>query len=211
MSFAPSCPSSSAAAGRPAYLPWVEQAAGEGRGVEAPRTLTIRVSSGAGEGDTALSAFDAALLAAGVANFNLVRLSSVIPPASAVVRVPGKEQLRGEWGDRLYCVYAEQRAEVRGEEAWAGIGWVHRVDGSAAGLFVEHEGSSREEVSGSITASLRDLVRNRPEDFGPVHLELASAVCTDRPVCAFVVASFETAPWTRPAPPALGPQGAPAP
>ena len=41
--------------------------------------LDITVRTGTGSGRTLLSAFDHALLDAGVANFNLVTLSSVIP------------------------------------------------------------------------------------------------------------------------------------
>ena len=74
--------------------------------------LTIRVSSGKGVGRTRLSAFDAALHAAGVGNFNLLRLSSVIPRGSEVTEVGGLQQLAGAHGDRLYCVYAEAYAST---------------------------------------------------------------------------------------------------
>jgi arginine decarboxylase len=104
------------------------------------QTLTIALSTGTGSGPTPLSAFDAALCAAGVGEYNLVRLSSVIPPHSCLVRSGAQGQLTGRWGDRLFCVYASQLAELAGEQAWAGIGWVLRQDGSGAGLFVEHEG-----------------------------------------------------------------------
>ena len=40
----------------------------------------ITIRTGSGQGHTKLSAFDHALLTAGVANFNLITLSSVIPP-----------------------------------------------------------------------------------------------------------------------------------
>lgn len=160
--------------------------------------LGIRVSSGSGAGKTPLSAFDAALRAAGVENFNLVRLSSVIPPHSEVREVAGSDQLRGEWGDRLYCVYAEQRTDIPGDEAWSGVGWIFRDDEPhAGGLFVEHEGASREFVQRAITDSLADLAAGRPESFGPVRMQLASAICVDQPVCSIVVASFETQPWSR--------------
>lgn len=159
------------------------------------RTLTIRLSGGVGRGRTPLSAFDSALLAAGVANFNLVRLSSVIPPESDVIRVGAGDQLLGAWGDRLYCVYASQCATLPGEEAWAGIGWVLRQDGSGAGLFVEHEGPSRAFVEDSISASLGDLVSGRGGDFCAPQVEMASVTCHDAPACALVVAAYETAGW----------------
>lgn len=164
----------------------------------AATSLTIRVSSGAGSGATALSAFDAALLAAGVGNYNLVRLSSVIPSHADVVRVDGGQQLQGGWGDRLYCVYADARCLVPGEQAWAGIGWVSRTDGSGAGLFVEHEAHGRDEVVEAITASLRDLVAARCGDFGPVQMEVAGVTCEELPVAALVVATYQAASWAPP-------------
>jgi arginine decarboxylase len=94
-------------------------------------------------------------------------------------------------------VYADQRATEPGTEAWAGIGWVFRTDAAAGGLFVEHEGTSREDIQHSITASLEDLTAGRPQTFGPIQMQLASARCVDQPVCALVVASYETETWRR--------------
>ena len=44
--------------------------------------MEIQISTGIGIGPTQLSAFDSALNNAGVANYNLLKLSSVIPPKS---------------------------------------------------------------------------------------------------------------------------------
>src|SRR5262245_11871721 len=102
-------------------------------------TMKLFLASAVGRGSTELGAFDAALVAAGAANFNVVRLSSVIPPHSEVVQVercPFAEE--GTWGDRLYAVYAEQRTSVPGEQVWAGVGWCQDPK-TGRGLFVEHE------------------------------------------------------------------------
>jgi arginine decarboxylase len=154
----------------------------------------LPVARGIGTGSTSLSAFDAALRDAGVANFNLVRLSSVIPP-NTVVDTSGQTPIPyGGWGDRLYCVYAEQHADLPGVEAWAGIGWVQRLDGQG-GLFVEHEGPTEAFLNNAIDSSLADLVAGRPEEFGEVHKVVTGTTCVDEPVCAFVVAAYETAAW----------------
>ena len=158
--------------------------------------VTIRISSGTGRGRTALSAFDAALVGAGVANYNLVRLSSVIPPHSTIVREGADRQIRGGWGDRLYCVYASQVAAEPGEEAWAGVGWVWRDDESGAGLFVEHEGLREADVVRSIELSLEDLAAARGGGFRSGGMVTTSARCEGDPVCALVVATYETAGWT---------------
>jgi arginine decarboxylase len=154
----------------------------------------IPVVRATGKGGTSLSAFHEALVAVGLGYYNLVRLSSVIPPRTSVDATGTAPIPVGQWGDRLYCVYAEQRATVPGEEAWAGIGWAQRHDGGG-GLFVEHEGSGEEVVSRAIRTSLRDLVAGREDEFSAPEWVLNGAVCTGEPVCSLVVAAYETVPW----------------
>ena len=48
------------------------------------KLMHIQIGSGVGLGPTKMAAFDAALHQAGVANYNLLRLSSVIPADSHV-------------------------------------------------------------------------------------------------------------------------------
>lgn len=159
--------------------------------------LTITLSTGSGCGPTALSAFDAALCAAGVGEYNLVRLSSVIPPHAELRQTGPEGQLTGRWGDRLFCVYASQIADQPGEEAWAGIGWVTKLDGSGAGLFVEHEGTTESGVLDDIHTSLGDMVARRGGAYTDPRMVMSSATCVDQPACALVVAGYETAGWHR--------------
>jgi arginine decarboxylase len=94
----------------------------------------------------------------------------------------------------MYCVYAEQLASEPGEQAWAGIGWVQRLD-SGGGLFVEHEGTSEQFVAHAIRTSLADLVKGREDEFAAPDWVLNGAVCTGEPVCSLVIAPYEAAPW----------------
>ena len=158
--------------------------------------LPIRIARATGAGPTGLAAFDAALRGAGAANYNLVRLSSVIPPAALVGEVAPPMTLAGEWGDRLYVVYAEWRAETPGEEAWAGIGWLQDPD-TGRGVFVEHEGTDEDAVRSDITASLGALRAGRDVDLGPVHMVVQGTRCVDEPVCALVMAVYEHETWRR--------------
>jgi arginine decarboxylase len=162
---------------------------------EEPVGLTIRVSGGVGTGRTALSAFDAALRDAGVANFNLVRLSSVIPPGSNVVDVRGDEQLTGGHGDLLYCVYAVDVAMQRDETVWAGVGWSLARDGSGGGLFVEHTAAHKDALEHDLAASLDDMARSRGGQYAPAGSVLASATCTGTPAAAVVVATYKREGW----------------
>lgn len=158
--------------------------------------VDITVRAAAGIGRTTLSAFDHALLGAGVADFNLLLLSSVIPPASRVRILDGREHpLAGEHGDKLYCVLAAAYAVEPGQQAWAGLGWVVDEE-SGRGLFVEHSATSEAELDRLITESLGDLVEHRGGGYGEVRQLHASASYDDRPACALVVAAYEVEGWT---------------
>jgi len=156
---------------------------------------TIRVTSSVGSGPTAIAAFDAALHGAGIGNFNLVQLTSVIPTGSRIDDL-GRDPARveGQWGDRLYVVLAEGHADRSGDEAWAGIGWVQQ-DGSRKGLFAEHSGTSEAGVQSDVTDSLIAMTNSRPDDFGPIGRRIRGIVCDEAPVCALVVAVFEPQAW----------------
>lgn len=161
------------------------------------KVMKIYVSSGIGTGTTTLSAFDHALAIAGVNNFNLLRLSSVIPPNSEIVELEGQApKFEGSvWGDRLYTVYAEMRVDTPGQEAWAGVGWVQFGD-DKRGLFVEHEGHYEQDVRSDIEKTLNGLLKNRNNTDNPeIKMCVVGAKCQDQPVCALVVAAYKTEGW----------------
>ncbi|WP_298132496.1 pyruvoyl-dependent arginine decarboxylase [Micropruina sp.] len=157
--------------------------------------LTIRVSTGSGKGRTSMAAFDSALRDAGVADHNLIRLSSIIPPGTVIETCDSADQLRGTFGDALYCVYAVAFATERGDDAWSGIGWSRATDGSGRGLFVEHTGHAEEQVRTMIMASLTDMADGRSDSFAFEHMVLSSARCSGQPACSVVVATYRTAGW----------------
>lgn len=160
--------------------------------------MKLHITSGIGTGPTTLAAFDSALNNAGIANYNILRLSSVVPPNSKIIRHGNKgipaEAMPGGWGDRLYAVMAEQREDNPNTEAWAGIGWVQDPE-TKKGLFVEHEGSSEAKVRSDITQSLEALMATRKVDFGPITMQVVGQTCTEHPVCAMVVAVYQASDW----------------
>jgi arginine decarboxylase len=185
---APRAPEDRTAGRRPAPGPG-SSAPGPARG------LTISVTAGLGAGPNPLAAFDAALLGAGIANFNLIRLSSVIPTGAVLDRAGDHRPApAGGWGDRLYVVLADSRITDPALEAWAGIGWV-QDEGSGDGLFVEHEGHSRAEVERQIEASLGALCAGRSRSFGPPQAEVVGTPYLGEPTCALVAAVYGSEPW----------------
>ncbi len=161
--------------------------------------MNIHLCSGLGSGPTKLSAFDSALNDAGIANYNLIKLSSVIPPKTIIKEIEGNlpSKIRpGQWGDRLYVVMAEKRVDTPNVEAWAGIGWVQDQK-TGKGLFVEHEGESEKAVRRDIKQSLVALMATRNVDFGEIRMRVIGKTCTHHPVCALVVAIYQASNWDK--------------
>ncbi|MEX1995644.1 MAG: pyruvoyl-dependent arginine decarboxylase [Candidatus Saccharimonadales bacterium] len=160
--------------------------------------MLIQVTSGTGAGPTKLAAFDAALNSAGIANHNLIRLSSIVPPKSQISINDGPiKQPVGEWGDRLYVVMAEIRVGLPNMEAWAGIGWVQDKE-TGKGLFVEHEGTNEHTVRRDIAQSLEALMAIRNVDFGPIEMKVVGKTCSHEPVCVLVTAVYQADKWNNP-------------
>ncbi|MBI5716437.1 MAG: pyruvoyl-dependent arginine decarboxylase [Burkholderiales bacterium] len=168
-------------------------AASWGDGALAAPFGAIALATGLGEGPTPLAAFDAALLDAGVANYNLICLSSVIPPGSVIERRRWHTP-RADWGRRLYCVLSQMREGRPGHAAQAGIGWV-RDEATGSGLFVELHHEDRAQLDADLRATLRSMQAQRGVHFGAIHTEIASATCRAQPVCALVIAVYAAAPW----------------
>ena len=159
--------------------------------------MIIHIAKGVGKGPTKLTAFDAALNHAGIANYNLIKLSSVVPEESKIIINRGSipaGKIPGKWGDKLYVVIAEEREDTPNAEAWAGIGWVQdRKTGK--GLFVEHQGASEKSVKRDIKQSLEGLMATRNINFGKIHMVISGTSCTHLPVCALVVAVYQASDW----------------
>ncbi len=156
--------------------------------------MDIYVTDGIGSGRTEKGAFDAALFDAGVANYNILELSSVIPDGSKVVVEKIDRNAIGEHGYKLYAVLANASADKEGEEAWAGIGWVQN-DKTGGGLFVEHHGSSEEEVNKLIQKSLEDMKKYRTQKYGEIHKKITGIKSDGRPACALVCAFYQSESW----------------
>ncbi len=155
--------------------------------------MKIKIASAIGRGPTVLGAFDAALRAAGVENYNLIPLSSVIPGGATLER--GRFMSKpSEYGHRLYVVMARHEATKPGDEAWAGLGWTQESS-RGRGLFVELHGSSEREVENAIESTLGSMKDARPYDYGKNEAEIIGISCEREPVCALVIAVYSSEGW----------------
>ena len=128
---------------------------------------TIRVVWGSASAPTKMSSYDAALAQAGIENYNLVSVSSIIP-AGVDVEAVGTAPDLGPAGERLTVVEARATTAEDGSVS-AGLGWMESVD-DGPGLFYEvSDGIDSEDVESRVLegleagAELRDWNFDEPQ------------------------------------------------
>lgn len=119
---------------------------------------TIRVAAGVATGPTAIASYDAALAEAGLHNYNLLSVSSVVPADASVEVVDSVPDL-GPAGNRLTVVQSRATTTEPGRVT-AGLGW---AIGPGPGLFYESAAEAdpetvRERIAEGLAAgrALRD-------------------------------------------------------
>lgn len=164
--------------------------------------MIINVVSSSGIGKTKLSAFDDALCKSGVANFNLIALSSIIPLKAEVRTIKKYNPDPKQMGQRLYVVMANSRTTHEDSFIGAALGWYYLKSGG--GVFVEHsmiDGYSEEKVkerlTGLVADSISDLCVHRNELFDRKKMNISMSVShpDTRARCALVVAVYQPDPW----------------
>jgi len=96
-------------------------------------------TKGAGKHKNNLQSFEEALRDAGIAGYNLVRVSSIYPPHCRIItRDKGLSKLRP--GEIVFCVLAEARTNEPNRLAGAGIGLALPADKALHGYISEHHG-----------------------------------------------------------------------
>lgn len=156
-------------------------------------TVDLQITWASESAPTEVAAFDKALYSAGISDFNLIPMSSVIPKGAKIVfRKPAKDD--SKIGHRLYVVLSCRFATILGEEAWAGLGWVQREDGS--GVFVEPNAASERGLRSKINKSIESMTHYRTGKFSSIGTKIVGAECVgDHPVCALVCAVYKSEKW----------------
>lgn len=163
--------------------------------------MEIFVIGGKGEGNTLLSSFDSALKDTGVHNYNLLLLSSVIPPETIVHTDRKFISLDNQHGHKLYVVAAEERSNKCGEYIGSGLGWYQLEDGR--GVFVEHHGKGINETDlekqlfDLIENSIKDLCNFRNWDFKKDNMFFKTSITKvgTKPTCSLVLAVYKAEGW----------------
>jgi arginine decarboxylase len=123
------------------------------------RITMAAATAGHAEGGTALNAFDNALLAAGIGNINLVKVSSILPPEVPVIDLPKIKP-----GALIPTAYAAMTSEVPGQTIAAAVGYAVPDDPAKNGVIMEFHGlADRQQAEDAIRAMLDEAFRVRGE------------------------------------------------
>jgi arginine decarboxylase len=156
--------------------------------------MRIIITSGTGEGPGRKAAFDAAVMDAGIGDYNIIPLSSVIPPNSEIV-IAKPEKKASERGKKLYVVLSESYAEKKGRRAVAGLMWSVAAGGKGGGIFIEHSGDERGDVEKVLKESLDAMVEKRKGKFGAAESVYSSIACKRGTACSIVAAVYASEGW----------------
>ncbi len=121
-----------------------------------PVPTKMALTSGGAEGSTRLNAFDHALLAAGIGNINLIKVSSIVPPDIELIELPF---IPG--GSLTPMAYATITSDVPGEMIAAAVAaGFHRPD--HYGVIMEYSGKcTAKEASERVIAMVEEAFTTR--------------------------------------------------
>lgn len=142
----------------------------------------IRIVWGSGHAPTGLAAFDAALADAGVHQYNLRSLSSVIP-ADVDIEKAGTAPDLGPTGEAVDAVIARQ-SSAPGARAAAGLAWTHGEDGT--GIFYEAGNHDPETVERQLRTGMEHGCAIRDIETADIQTRVVTAAPTDEDYSAAV-------------------------
>lgn len=120
-----------------------------------PTPKKFKIIAGSAEGKSILNSFDNALLAAGIGNVNLLRVSSILPPESEY-----SPDLILPPGSLVPTAYGYVISEKQGEKIAACVGIGFSKD--TFGVIMEYAGrGTKEEVEAKIRGMLKDAFETR--------------------------------------------------
>ena len=115
--------------------------------------------SGASEGMMPLNAFDGALLAAGIGNTNLVKMSSIIPPNCQKI-----QPVPLPYGALIPVAYASKISQIPGEIISAAVACGFPENEEMPGLIMEYSASGhKEEVESIVINMVEEGLKHRGE------------------------------------------------
>jgi arginine decarboxylase len=143
-----------------------------------PTPKKFKLVAGSAEGNTLLNSFDNALLEAGIGNVNLLRVSSILPPAAEYI-----PELAFPPGSLVPTAYGYVISEKKGEKIAACVGIGFSRD--TFGVIMEYAAKgSKEDAEARIREMLNNAFATRGIPLVDVKLASTEHV-VDKIGCAF--------------------------
>ena len=129
------------------------------------------IGTATGIGTEKLNSFDSALMAAGVGNYNLVKVSSILPAESK-----RKESIEKKEGEPLYVAYATITSNEIGKTISAAVAVGIPQNASKVGVIMEYEGEcSKEEAKSKVMGMVNEALKCRQSELK--NIEIAASEC----------------------------------
>jgi arginine decarboxylase len=152
--------------------------------------MEIKILSSKAEGKTLTSAFDLALAKVGLQNYNLIKISSIIPKDAKVIEAQEYKNTDKKVGDILHVVISEKVSDVKGQRITCGLGWMLADEG---GVFYEESllDSSKELVEKKLLEGLEDAKKIREWNWiDKPKMEIEELV-VEKNGCVIVIAVYD--------------------
>lgn len=144
-----------------------------------------KLVSAIGEGSFPITAFDCALLKSGIGNYNLIKVSSILPPCSTQ-----EETIDLPPGSLLPTAYSHIKAIVPGEQITAVVS-VGIPDDCENGVIMEHSGVGDPRI---IVQECESMVKEaftlRKRPLKEICTEFSTTFCKDGNACVCAFAAI---------------------
>ena len=133
------------------------------------------ISSGKGRSKHQLVAFDKALCDAGIANYNLLKVSSILPAGATKVDKIGLRE-----GSPLLTAYARIDSNSPGDRIATAVGVAIPCDNNDVGVIMEHSGHyTATEAENHIRAMCAEAMKNHGIEYNEILVSSIDAVVDD--------------------------------
>ncbi len=144
-----------------------------------PRRFSL--TAGSGTGNTALNAFDAALLSSGLGNVNLIRITSILPPGAEHVEDPLIAP-----GSLVPTAYASISSDRPGDLISAAVAVGIPRDEESFGVIMETSGRySRAEAEATVTRKIQEAFSMRGMELKETMVRAVELRVDSGHTCAF--------------------------
>lgn len=147
------------------------------------RPKAVSVVAGSGEGRTELTAFDRALMDAGIANLNFLRVTSILPADTAIIPVPAFIP-----GTLAPAVYARIASHTPGERIAAAVAVGLSRGGYGVIMEYSHNGTG-ENAEGIVANMVEEAMALRDLPLADIRVAVKEHI-VQRIGCAVAAAVF---------------------